>query len=99
MNTCPDCGKSILMKAKRCSCGWSKVEQKFTAPDYRCQYAIANRRCPVQGIICPYPYGNGPWYCREHWHTLNEPRLAEAALIHAEMNDQKIKELKNDNPK
>lgn len=95
MKTCPDCGKSILLQAKRCSCGWAKAEQKKPiTPDYRCQYAIANQRCLLDGTICPYPYSNGPWYCREHWNALNDPKLEKAALIHAEMSDQKIKELK-----
>ncbi len=69
MNHCPDCGKSLGMRAKRCSCGWVKVEQKKPViPDYRCQYVIENERCAKQGTICPAPYSDGPWYCTAHWH-------------------------------
>lgn len=97
MNNCPDCGKSISVKAKRCSCGWVSIQQQKTVTsDYQCQYAIANRRCPQYGTICPHPYGNGPWYCREHWLTLNTPKLAEAALVRSEVSYQKIKESQND---
>jgi hypothetical protein len=69
MNECPDCGKSLVIRAKGCSCGWVKIEQKKPIiKDYQCQYGIENQRCPLPGTICPSPYSDSPWYCATHWH-------------------------------
>jgi|GEM_PF-2339427 len=90
---CPECGKTISAKTKRCSCGWRKAEPAITGPrDYRCEYVINQRRCPLPGTVCPYPYGNGPWYCGGHWSTLSDPQLGEAVLIDAEKNYHQILE-------
>lgn len=85
--SCPECGKVLSAPAKRCRCGWMpSVKSKTPTSDGRCEYLIGGRRCPLPGTMCPYPYGHGPWYCSGHWHCLDDPRLGEAALRHAEEN-------------
>ncbi len=70
MNMCPECSKSLSVKAKCCSCGWVKIEEKKSViADHRCQYVIGNQRCSLHGTICSYPYSNGPWYCTQHWQS------------------------------
>lgn len=90
---CPECDKTLSAKAKRCSCGWRKAEvvTPSTPRDYRCEYTVNQRRCPLPGTICPYPYGSGPWYCTGHWRV-NDPQLGEAILIDAEKNYHQIME-------
>jgi hypothetical protein len=56
----------------------------------RCEYFVAGRRCPLPGTGCQYPYSKGPWYCTEHLRCLNDPRLGEVVLLHAEENYEEI---------
>lgn len=88
MNQCPECGKTLLATAKRCSCGWVKVESNPpTIADHKCHYAIGQRRCLLPGTVSPK---GKAWYCRRHNPILCDPRLAEAALSYIEENYQKI---------
>jgi hypothetical protein len=88
---CFECGQKLSAGAKRCSCGWQKAEvQTQRMADHRCQYTINQRRCPLPGTMCPYPYGDGPWYCSGHWGVQDDPRLGEAVLVDAEKNYNQI---------
>ena len=96
-NFCPECGKTLLSKAKRCGCGWK--EQEVQVPliaDHRCQYRVRDRRCPLPGTSSPYIYGNVTWYCCEHCRNLGDPQLCEVILIHAEENYESIMEARID---
>lgn len=85
---CPECGKGLPLRVKQCRCGWKLPITAAEIPmlDGRCEYVIAQRRCPLPGTICPYPYAKGPWYCAGHWRCLDDPQLGEAVLRHAEEN-------------
>lgn len=85
---CPECEKYVPATSDKCKCGWYPRHQVNTAPaDYRCEYTNGERRCPLPGSICAYPYSTkGPWHCSLHWRTLGDPQLAEAALREAEEN-------------
>ena len=88
MNLCPECGKTLSATAKRCSCGWFKVESKpSTITNHKCHYAVGQRCCPLPGTISPKGKG---WYCRRHNPILCDPRLAEAVLRYIEENYKKI---------
>lgn len=96
-NLCPECGNLLAARVKRCTCGWFQPEKRAQVnADHRCQYIIAQRRCPLPGTMCPYPYGNGPWYCSGHLRSLDDPKLGEAVLIDAEKNYQEIMESRID---
>lgn len=85
-NQCPECEKVLAANAKRCRCGWKSNDELLIEPiiDHRCQFAIGNRRCPLDGTNCPYPYGKGPWYCFDHWRKLHDPVASAAFLDYAE---------------
>lgn len=85
---CPECGKGLSEQARLCRCGWkSPVQPDAPRADGRCAYHIAERRCPLPGTICHHPYSKeGPWYCAGHARCLDDPRLGEAVLHHAEEN-------------
>jgi hypothetical protein len=82
---CPECRQILGKTARECLCGWR--QQIIVKADRQCNYTHQQRRCPLPGRICPYPYGNGPWYCSRHWQTLNDPRRAEAMLIEIELEE------------
>jgi hypothetical protein len=95
-NTCPEC-KCLLSSPRRCTCGWFLMEhQKSALSDHRCQYTFAERRCPLPGTMCAYPYGKGPWYCSAHYQVLDDPQLARAVLDDAEKNYHEIMKKKQD---
>lgn len=85
---CPECEKVLSSRAKQCRCGWKLpiVQAEMRTSDGRCEYVIASRRCPLPGTICPYPYAKGPWYCAGHSACLDDPRMGEAVMDHAEKN-------------
>jgi hypothetical protein len=90
-NSCPECGNTLSVRTKRCTCGWRKTEQQ-EAPraDHRCRYMVGERRCLLPGTISPNTHGSVTWYCRRHYHTLDDPRLGEAELRYIEENYQQI---------
>ena len=93
MNVCPECGKSLPEKAKRCSCGWIKEElQERAVLDGRCKYQYLGRRCLLPGTTSPHPYKGG-WYCRRHGHSWDDPQRAVSELDYIERNYQKIMEV------
>ncbi len=82
---CRECKAAMPTGAKVCECGWNRSTEKLPVKiDHRCAYAFENRRCPLPGAMCSYPYANGPWFCSEHWRTRDDPPLAEAVLRRAE---------------
>jgi hypothetical protein len=88
---CPECGMALAERLKACQCGWQQpIEPCTTVNDHRCEYRLDNRRCPLPGGVCAYVKANGPWYCKEHLRTLDDPKLAEAVLRHAEENYESI---------
>jgi hypothetical protein len=96
-NVCPECGNDLTARAKRCSCGWFKPQARMpVVSDFRCEYTVSQRRCPLPGTLCPYPYGKGTWYCFKHWRVLDDPRLGEAELRDAEENYHEIMEARKD---
>lgn len=91
VNFCPECGSNLASQRKRCTCGWHEANQGETKDiDHLCQYVALERRCPLPGTVCPYPYGNGPWYCSEHSQILGDAKKGEAVLIEAEKNLDEI---------
>jgi hypothetical protein len=87
---CPECASYLSTNAKHCSCGWIKAEPKNTQiSDKRCTYTLGEKRCPLPGGISPNTSG-GRWYCRRHYQTLINPKLAEAALQYIEENYTEI---------
>jgi len=91
VNLCPECGKRLLATASRCSCGWIAIADKVNHPDHNCCYVVSGKRCPLPGTMNPYAYGSrNHWYCRRHYKTLNNPRLAEEELHFIEENYQQI---------
>lgn len=92
---CPECKQIIDKTARVCFCGW-KQPQPVVKADHGCKYSLMERRCPLPGTVSPYPYGNGPWYCSGHLHTLDDHKKAEAVLIDAEKNYHKILEDRRD---
>ena len=90
-NFCPECGASLNANTKRCSCGWHNIERrKIVLTDHRCWYTVAEMRCPLPSTMTPYLYGTGEWYCRRHYHTLNNPQFGKAELRYINENYQKI---------
>ncbi len=85
---CRECNQLLIKNAERCACGWHA--DKTSVTDHRCQYRSNGRRCPLPGTMCPYPYGNTPWYCQGHWSCIGDSRLGDAVLFDAEENYQKI---------
>jgi hypothetical protein len=90
---CPECKQLLIKSAINCFCGWLSSQVKT---DHRCQYSIAQRRCPLPGTLCSYPYGHGTWYCQGHLQAFSDPKSAEAVLIDAEKNYQQILENRRD---
>lgn len=91
-SSCPECGKALPARAERCRCGWKLPVTNSNEPlaDGRCEYFVAGRRCPLPGTCCQYPYSKGPWYCAGHLRCLDDQRLGEAVLRHAEENYEAI---------
>ncbi len=90
-NSCPECGKTLYERTKRCSCGWTKPAIKtIQEVDFRCQYQSWGKRCPLPGTTCPYPYAKDPWYCADHSRALSDPQKGEAILKENEKNFHKI---------
>lgn len=87
---CPECSQSLGINLMNCLCGWKAAKSTGQTKDHRCQFEIRGRRCPLFGTISQSPYGNGIWYCCEHWRNLGDPLLCEAILINAEKNYEKI---------
>ncbi len=85
---CGECKQALASNVTRCSCGWQMTQTTVT--DYRCQYHSNDRRCPLPGTICPYPYSSAPWYCFGHWQSLSDPKASEAILLDAEKNYQAL---------
>jgi hypothetical protein len=89
-NSCPECGKILSIKERRCACGWFKPESKEQRiTDRRCQYVSKQRHCPLPGTMSPYT-ASSTWYCRRHYRTLGDPRIAESELRYIEENFQNI---------
>jgi hypothetical protein len=86
-DSCPECGKTLSTKIKKCTCGWSANENSPTISDYRCQYYLAGRQCPLLGTVNPSPYGH-LWYCIDHWRYLSDPVMSESILLEAEKNQK-----------
>lgn len=77
MIECPDCGKLLPDKVKRCSCGWYRtIENASTVANHRCKYQL----CESIGTISRSLYGNTAWYCREHDQALAEKKLREIEM-------------------
>jgi hypothetical protein len=99
-NSCPECGKSLLLTEKDCTCGWSQKQQPVPAySDYRCRYQLDARRCPLPGTISSSPYGIGSWYCAGHWYYLTNPSKSEAILTDAEKNYHDILQRRHESRK
>jgi ribosomal protein S27AE len=89
-SSCPECGGQLPQHSKRCSCGWLKSENRAVAiVDHRCWYSCAGKRCPLSGTMSSHTSGSR-WYCRRHYRTLNDPRLAEIEFRYIEENFKKI---------
>lgn len=69
INRCPDCGRTLVAKIKRCTCGWIVVQEiKNAVNDYRCHFAEFGERCESDGTVCNSIRGNR-WYCGKHWYN------------------------------
>jgi hypothetical protein len=89
-SNCPECGSQLPARSRRCSCGWLRSEYREAAiVDHRCQYSFTGRRCPLPGTMSPYTNGS-TWYCRRHYRTLGDSRLAEIEFHYIEANLKKI---------
>lgn len=77
MIECPDCGKSLPDKVKRCSCGWYRLMESTSAvANHCCKY----QGCELMGTISRSIYGNTAWYCWEHDQKLAEQKLREIEM-------------------
>lgn len=94
-NHCVECGNTLSIKAKSCSCGWRRHEESAKkVVDHGCHFRAFNRRCPLYGGISPDRQGD--WYCSEHWRCLGDPKKGEAVLIEVENNYQKYLECRSE---
>lgn len=68
MISCPDCDKTLMAGAKRCSCGWT--EGKEFAIDLCCPFNDHGHICGERGSMSDCTNGAGPWYCSGHYWRL-----------------------------
>jgi|SRR5579872_5923458 len=93
--SCPECRQSLAINISECVCGWKQPKTAVIKKrDYRCEYVIGERRCPLPGGISSAIHGSGTWFCGGHWRALSDPKLSEAILRDAEENYEQLMQLR-----
>lgn len=84
-NDCPECGKALSAKYKRCSCGWRKEHEVVPVQaDHGCQYQSKGRRCTLSGTMSHSTHASEIWHCHLHYHSLGDPKKGEELLDYIE---------------